>query len=234
MRYKAEAEADKILAKVAGDEAAALRMALAIRQMSEYSELQRVSGNRDAFARKLLECIATLTHDVSSLNEEIARERLLGRFREGPGSKVELRQALEAYEKELNAAQAEFQAGKTPDFTTKVAQARETADKLLEEASGQPATLVATAEGSRWTRELTERARAEAFQRELLAYEAAPEMYLLDRWLDVWDENLPNLTKYVLGVDRNKVQLWLNAEKEPTGVERSAFATEESSGGGSK
>ena len=37
---------------------------------------------------------------------------------------------------------------------------------------------------------------------------------MLDRWLNVWDEVLPNVNKYVLGVDRNKVEIWLNWERE--------------------
>ena len=59
---------------------------------------------------------------------------------------------------------------------------------------------------------MDERALLEAFIRELPAYKANRSIYMLDRVMNVWDEVLPNIYKYVLCVDRDKIQLWLNLE----------------------
>jgi hypothetical protein len=57
-------------------------------------------------------------------------------------------------------------------------------------------------------------ARAQAFERTVLAYQASPNIYMMDRWLSVWDEVLPGIRKYVIGVDRDKLEIWLNWERE--------------------
>jgi len=66
---------------------------------------------------------------------------------------------------------------------------------------------------------MKERTNAEAFQRELLAYKASPNLYMLDRWLDVWDELLPGMKKYVLGIPRDRVEIWMNWEREKSAFE---------------
>jgi hypothetical protein len=43
-------------------------------------------------------------------------------------------------------------------------------------------------------------------------YLACPEIYRLNKLMDMWDEVLPNKEKYVLGVDPNKVELYINLE----------------------
>jgi len=99
------------------------------------------------------------------------------------------------------------------DFAAKSAGAREQADALFDRATGKPAQQVAQAQAYRQEREMSERTRAEAFQRELLAYHASPDMYMLDRWLDVWDEILPGMTKYILGVPRDQVELRMDWQR---------------------
>jgi hypothetical protein len=100
------------------------------------------------------------------------------------------------------------------DFAAQIRSAEDRADALFAAAWGEPARLVAEAQAERWRIELGERARSEAFQREVLAYEAAPRIYLYDRWLDLLDELLPGMHKYVWAIDRNKIETWLNLERE--------------------
>jgi len=104
------------------------------------------------------------------------------------------------------------------DFATRTRAARDRADTLFDRATGEPARKIAEANAYRVKREMAERAKAEAFRRELLAYRASPRMYVFDRWLDVWDEVLPNVTKYVVGVDPNRVEVWMNWERETRGL----------------
>ncbi len=99
------------------------------------------------------------------------------------------------------------------DFDAAVAGARLAADRLFTRAAGQAARQMARANAYRLQREMAERALAEPFRRELLAWEASPSMYVLDRWLDVWDEVLPKTTKYVLAVSPERVEVRMNWQR---------------------
>ena len=223
-RYEAEAEANKVLAQVAGDPAMALRLALAIRTSEELEALQHLQTTPAEFDRTLEEYVGAARGDCQSLKEQIDRERLLG---QSAGVKVEL---LEAHKQHLATLSSLKDSQRRRELPELLESSRKTASALFDQAAGQPAAMVAQAASYRWTKELTERSRAEAFQRELLAYQASPRIYMLDRWLDVWDQVLPRITKYVLGVERSKIEVWLNWEREP-GVMEGAFEGEQSSPG---
>ena len=207
-RYEAEAEANRTLGQVAGDPVAALELALAIRTLEELEALSHLRDKADDYDRALAEYTRGAANDLASLDEELARERLLGQ--QSP-AKQQLRQDHQEHLELLRGLAGNGKA----DYAALIATARSRADALFDQASGQPAALVAQATDYRWTREMAEKSRAGAFARELLAYQASPNIYMLDRWLDVWDEVLPDLTKYVLGVDRQKIEVWLNWERTP-------------------
>ncbi len=212
MRYEAEAEANRTLGQVAGDPVAALKLALAIRALEELEALSHLQDKPEDYRRTLTEYIAVAANDVASLDEELARERLLG---QQVPAKQQLRQDHQEHLELLRGLVGQEQA----DYPGLIAAARSHADGLFDQASGQPAALVAQAVDYRWTREMGEQSRAAAFARELLAYEASPNIYMLDRWLDVWDQVLPDITKYVLGVQREKIEVWLNWERVPSVME---------------
>ena len=50
---------------------------------------------------------------------------------------------------------------------------------------------------------------------------------VVDRWLDVWDKVLPDITKYVIGVDPDKVEIWLNLEQGADTIESTLTIPEE-------
>lgn len=112
-----------------------------------------------------------------------------------------------------------FQSGAKADLAERTAQARRQADTLFARAAGEPAEKVANAGGYRLRTEMAERTRAERFQRELVAWKASPNMYVLDRRLDTWDEVLPGMVKYVIGVDPRKLEIWLNWERQGKGLQ---------------
>ena len=74
--------------------------------------------------------------------------------------------------------------------------------------------MVAEATALRWAEELKEQARFEAFRRERLAYEASKKVYMVDRQLEVWEQALPNMTKYILAVDPNKIEIRMNWQED--------------------
>ena len=208
-RYQAEAEANRTLAQVAGDPVAALDLALAIRTLEELEALEHLQGKTDDYTRALAEYTQGAANDLASLDEELARERLLG---QQVPAKQQLRRE---HQEHLALLQGLARDADKVDYSPLVAAARSRADTLFNQASGEPASLVAQAVNYRWTRAMAEQSRAAAFARELLAYQASPHIYMLDRWLDVWDEVLPDITKYVLGADRQKIEIWLNWERTP-------------------
>jgi regulator of protease activity HflC (stomatin/prohibitin superfamily) len=220
-RYEAEGEAKKILAQVAGSPMAALKLALAIQTLEDLEKLR----DRPAETEKILaEQIRQAEDNIQVLQKEIEQERLLGLAREGEG-KTTKQQLLEAY-KEYQKLFEKIRSPAAVDLDKEISLARQETDDLLRQTVGDPARVIAEAEGYQRIQELTEAARAEAFQRELLAYQASPNMYIMDRWLDVWDEVLPDMTKYVLGVDREKIEIWLNWESQADVLEDVTFTKE--------
>lgn len=209
-RYAAEADANKTLVEVAGTPLAALRLSLSIGTLEELERLRDNPDRRDAI---LTDLIRQSSDDIKTLNNEIEQERLLGQIQQGAGKtdKQELRDEQLAHRTMLLKIQANPD---SVDLNAAIAAARSQADALFDQTVGRPAKEIAQAEAYRTKRELTEMARAQAFASHLLAYNASPKVYMLDRWLDVWDEVLPSVTKYVMGVDHNKVEVWLNWERQ--------------------
>jgi len=87
------------------------------------------------------------------------------------------------------------------------------ADELFAKAQGEPAKLLAAARADRWAREMAERARAETFDRELTAFEAAPRLYVFDRWMDVMDQTLPNIPKQIIAAPRPYYEIWFDQSR---------------------
>jgi len=105
------------------------------------------------------------------------------------------------------------------DYTEALAEYDRQVAELFGRTAGRAAVLLVRAQADRWHRELSERGRWEAFRRELLAYQASPQVYTFDRWMDAWDQVLPGATKYVLGVDSDRVELRMNWERQRSAME---------------
>lgn len=219
-RYQAEAQANQILGNVAGDPDMALHLALAVRGMQELERLQQLSAGGEQFDRRLAEAIKNANGEIDTLGQEIDREKVLGKNRQG----IEARQSLLARHREhlamlesLKASPASF------DYKAAVAHYTSRAGDLFDQAAGRPSVLVSEALAYRWQREMAERGRYEAMQREQLAYDASPKVYLFDKMMDVWDEVLPGMMKYVITVDRRKLEVWLNLEENRSAMEGVTF-----------
>jgi len=223
LRYEATGEADRTLSAVAGEPVGALELATAIKELEALENLTGLSADAAAFARDRDGYVRSLEESLRMLRDEMRREALLGRPEASGGGKAHLaaecRRQIAFLRKLSGPADAALRA--------ELDRARRRADELLARASGAPAAELAAAAAYRWGREMDERARAEGFQKELLAWQASPHLYRLDRWLEVWDEALPKMRKYVLGVDRRKVELWLNWEQGPGGRMEGAFESAE-------
>ena len=179
------------------------------------------------YARLLRDRMAGLDNELRALIEQIVDWPMLDELASGgaPKQRLAARQAGNLLE-----LLAILKEGTKFDFAPALASAHSQADAMFARAAGDPARLVAEAGAYKLRTEMAERTRAERFQRELDAWKASPNMYVLDRRLDVWDEVLPGMIKYVIGVDPDKIEVWMNWERESRGLD-SAFEGAGNQGG---
>ena len=226
-RYNAQAQANEILTRAAGNPGQALRLALAIRKQRELESLSRSKAQN--LGAQIDETLAWAREEVRSLQVDIGHDQLMGKipppsagqptsaaavedeFRE----RLELRDQYLLYIGELQ----DIKAGKPGKLAQALAAASTAVEDLFKGSSGLPAAMEADAQASRWATELGGRAKAENFQRELAAYKNAPNIYMLDRYLDVYDQVMPGLPKYLFGVDRNKIDLRVDLRTEAQPME---------------
>jgi hypothetical protein len=187
-------------------------------------EVSARPGRRTRYGERLRGHLDKLDGDVRELLGQIADWPMLDELGAGGTARQRLTARQAENLLELLGVRAE---GVQCDFKPLLISARKQADTLLDRAAGQAAKLVAEAQAYRLRREMIERTRAERFQRELDIWRASPNLYVLDRRLDVWDEVLPGMLKYVICVDPNLVEVWLNWERETRGISTSAFEGEE-------
>jgi regulator of protease activity HflC (stomatin/prohibitin superfamily) len=224
-RFEAQAEADKTLTEVAGDPQTALELALAIQVVSHLEGLRNLAGGPRAMEAKLDEYARAETERIKALDAEIQRERLLGRLRGGEDTTATaVRDKHRAHLARLTTWKQS--PPKDAEFDALLAQARQDADRLLARSTGKPAITIAQAVAKRWATELRGRADAETFDRKLVAYQASPRVYVLERWLEVWDDVLPRVLKYVVGVDPERIEVRLNLEQEQGVTERPTYTEE--------
>jgi modulator of FtsH protease HflK len=88
-----------------------------------------------------------------------------------------------------------------------LADAERRVDDLLRRAEGQTAVTIAQARADRWQRENSERGRARAYETELEAYRAAPNLYVARKYLQIAAEGYRDANKYIIAVDHAKLNV---------------------------
>jgi modulator of FtsH protease HflK len=222
--YLAEAWANRTLANVAGEPDFALELSQMIRRLREIEDLYQLRGNSEDFQRTLASYIRLAEKDVGTLDEEIERERL-----GGEEQRERFKQHLRAMIQERHLNQTLLKIKADPDgypYEKEIAAARLATDAKLADASGSAATLLARAKSYRWQKEMGERGRSGAFERQLLAYNASPNVFKLFSYLDVLDEVLPDIPKYILAVPREKVEVRLDFRSTGGGLSEVPFTSE--------
>lgn len=223
-RYQAEAEAARVLAEVAGDPDDAMNLFLALRKAEVFERLVDQVGNATAFATSIHEYTAQVREQIKALEMEIHRERLLGRTDDDLRAQINLKQRYEEFIQELNRAGTQ---GEAFAYDEHVAAATDKAEELFGRLQGEPAQLVAEARAYRSRRELQARTAANVYSRKLRTFLASPRTYLFDQYMEVLDETLPDMTKYVLGINRDKVEIRLNLEEQAGFMEGSLINAEQ-------
>ncbi len=211
LRYEAEADANQMLASVAGEAEQALTLSQAITFKRKLTDIQNKGDQLD---KTVKEAIREATGEANGLKDQIKLERKLGRIT--PGKKTVAQKLLErqeAFLEILTNIQAR-PANLKVFLNEKITEAEKEVADLFRDVEGQAAVIIARAQSYRWEKEFAERARAEAFGAQLMCLKAAPRLYRFDKHLDAIAEGIKNQRKYILGVDREKVEIWLNLEEQ--------------------
>ena len=232
-RYQAQAQAVKTLSGVAGNSPSALRLALAISIQEKLRHLPSPVDKPKQFASAIEEHIGIAENHAAELRKEIQQDTSLGKTsRPTAETGDSLHTVLDDYQAYIDRLkrlrEEKDTAGAAQLLRTFAAEAGNVADdRLMKLKTGSASVMIAKAFAERWRRELVERGKAESFARQTLLYEAAPQIYMLDRWLDTWDRALAGKHKYVIGLDPNRIEHWLKWEKQ-TGVLPGVFSGSDS------
>jgi regulator of protease activity HflC (stomatin/prohibitin superfamily) len=223
--YEAEAWALSELAQVAGDPDFALKLAQHIRHMRALEVLLQLRDSQEDFRQMLDSYISLAEKDIQALEEDIDRERMLSNV-ERMRFKMHLKNLIQTdyLQGTLHAIRED------PDgfeYRRRLAEARHTAQQQLDRASGKAAAILAQARAYRWDKELVRRGETVAFQREMLAYQAAPKVYKLYRKLQVLDDVMPAIKKTVLAVPTEKIRQWLDHREATSGLQDITFDPED-------
>ncbi len=180
-------------------------------------------GNQ--FEQRLKEFVARTDDDIDSLTKEIDIERLRGLHI--VGRRTFRQELLAKHTQRRELFQRVGQADGEFDFAPLIADRDRLADTLFERAVGQPAASDAQAKARRWSQELSERARAETFERQTEGYEASPNIFKLSRLLEMWEEYLPEINKYVLTFPKNRIEVRIDTKIKVDPFERVTFKREQ-------
>jgi regulator of protease activity HflC (stomatin/prohibitin superfamily) len=134
------------------------------------------------------------------------------------------RQRLAAHQVEILLELLDVRAeGIECDFEPLLANAYGRANALFPRATGEALSIVVDATIKKRQKQMREWESAEKFQGELELFKACPSVFCLDRQLEVWEETLPGMIKYVIGVDPGKIEVWMNWEQQESRGLEGAF-----------
>lgn len=210
-RYEAQAQADQTLSAVAGNPDDALQLYLALRREEVFDDLAKRRGDPAGFQPVVEEYIRRARSQIKALQLELKRERLLGKGDDVLQSRKRLLDGYRTFVAELDRAR---QAPDTFDYPAAITSARDDVRRLFGRLEGEPAVLLAEASADRWQTELRALTAVLEYQRKLQPFLAAPNVYLFDQYMNVLDETLPGMMKYVIGVDRDRLEVRLNLEQQ--------------------
>jgi regulator of protease activity HflC (stomatin/prohibitin superfamily) len=216
MIHAAQAWAGKELATAAGDPDFALELAQAIRRLRELEDLNQLRPTPAEFERALEGYIGKARKEIETLSREIDAEKLLAHL-----ARVRAKERLRVLLADEHLAETLLAIREDPDgydFSEAISEAQAKVEALFRTASGEASARVARARGDRWQAEMTRRGEGNAFQRELLAYEASPRVFRLYRYLQMLEDVLPGIPKLILAVPRERVEIRVDHREGASGL----------------
>lgn len=99
-------------------------------------------------------------------------------------------------------------------------------EDLMDSAGGKAIQLIYDARAYRWSHAMTERARADRFASQLLAYRNAPKYYMMRRYLQTLAQGLKDQRKIIMAAEQKQpATIRLNLESAESGLE-SVFSSQ--------
>lgn len=89
--------------------------------------------------------------------------------------------------------------------------------RLLDQAGGRVRQIISQAQAGRWKTVNKGRGRYLSLQRQLAAWQQAPEVYELNEKLQVYRKAMDGSRKYILGIDPNDLQIWQPDDRRSAG-----------------
>ena len=86
-------------------------------------------------------------------------------------------------------------------------QLEDTAVKFIERGNGRAAAQIRNARVHRWTTLMDTWSRASRVRGQMQAFESAPRLYKQRMYMSVLARNLPNIRKYVIGIDPSQLNI---------------------------
>ena len=93
------------------------------------------------------------------------------------------------------------------DKPDEAARKRVEVEQLLVRGGGAAAQTIADAERDRWVQLMSRKAQAAGVRSQLAAYRAAPELFRQREIMRVYAQLLPNIDKFILGIDPSRVRI---------------------------
>jgi regulator of protease activity HflC (stomatin/prohibitin superfamily) len=241
LRYEAQTEARKMLAEAAGDPDLAWQLAQAIQFRTDLKGLLDRRADPAALRAAIEEAVAGARHERDRLQQEIYYEQSLGRV--GPEAAKLPATAPAAPSDSAPPGGAAGEAEEADGAGLLVVRLRnrqhwhlrllealakdpspvriaadferydQDVEELYDRTGGAAGVAQAQARAYRWKVEFGELARAEAFPTQMALYEKAPSVYRAQQLLAALAEGMAKRRKYILAMDRDRVELWLNLEQ---------------------
>ena len=221
MRYEAQAEVSKILSEAAGSSDAGWEFAQVLAFSNDLEYLLQIDLKDRPGA--IQAALRRADNEMERLEAELDYQRLLGRLQPatvGPGAEKSkaarsitqtLRDRLKAHIDRLKALLADHN---SDPIKLQLDAVNEQIADLFSRIGGRAQVALAQARAQRWQLELEEAGLASLFPAELQSYRAAPLLYRQEKLLEVLSEALKNRRKYILAMDRDKVEVWVNLEEQ--------------------
>jgi membrane protease subunit HflK len=222
-RLRAEAYARGRYISVAGDARLARRLSLLLHQRDDLSSLVYIAQSGQDVRAAIEQVRRAVGEQLAAIDETIGREVLLDQHADDFQTDAQaMRGQWAAYGQTLDS----WLADTLPDqaqLARELASVEAQLDTQFARVGGQSGVAIANAQAERWQVEMANRGRGDTFAAVLPAWRANRQLYELDRYLDVWDRVLPDMPKYVIGVDPTRLETWLDLARSSRAEDRLTF-----------